>query len=104
MSEKLLENRYLHFCKRCDHKWIGRLVNPRSCIKCKSTYWNKYRVLKRVRSGITKRYKITCKRCYKTWNAETEHPVLCRYCKSVYWDCDRRKDVYKKVFGESLKN
>ena len=96
MSPKI-KNGHTHKCKRCNHVWIGSLELPRVCIKCKSPYWNKERIEKRVRTGITKRYQITCKRCNKTWSAETEHPVLCRFCKNVYWDCKRKKDIYREM-------
>ena len=31
-------------CKRCNHEWLGRVVNPIQCPKCKSLYWDKDRV------------------------------------------------------------
>jgi predicted Zn-ribbon and HTH transcriptional regulator len=30
-------------CQRCEHIWILRKLNPVTCPKCKSPYWNKPR-------------------------------------------------------------
>lgn len=27
-------------CKRCEHGWIARILNPKVCPRCKSPYWN----------------------------------------------------------------
>ena len=29
------------FCRRCEHKWIPRKTDVRTCPKCKSAFWNK---------------------------------------------------------------
>lgn len=28
-------------CLRCKHEWIPRQLDPPTCPKCKSAYWNK---------------------------------------------------------------
>ena len=30
-------------CKRCGHRWLIRVKDPKTCPKCKSPYWNKER-------------------------------------------------------------
>ena len=40
-----------HNCNRCNHKWIGKLSEPKTCAnpKCRTPYWNKPRVRKQIR-------------------------------------------------------
>lgn len=45
-------------CKRCGHRWIPRLENPRMCPRCKSARWNDESISKtfvrmKVREEIT---------------------------------------------------
>jgi len=30
-----------YLCKRCGHKWLPRIKDPRQCPKCKTAYWDK---------------------------------------------------------------
>ena len=43
-----------HKCNRCNHKWIGKLVEPKTCAnpKCRTPYWNKPRVRKQIRKKL----------------------------------------------------
>ena len=34
-------------CNRCGHRWTPEIVNPVSCPKCHSPYWNRPRKLPR---------------------------------------------------------
>ena len=46
-------------CKRCGHRWLIRVREPKTCPKCKSPYWNKerQRVFKeRVQDGRAERF------------------------------------------------
>ena len=41
-----------HNCNRCQHKWVGKLKDPKTCAnpKCRTPYWNKPR--KRLQNKI----------------------------------------------------
>ena len=28
-------------CKRCGHKWIPQVIEPKQCPDCRSRYWNR---------------------------------------------------------------
>ena len=44
-----------HNCNRCDHKWIGKLAEPKTCAnpKCRTPYWNKPRVRKQIKRSVS---------------------------------------------------
>ncbi len=43
-----------HNCNRCNHTWIGKLAEPKTCAnpKCRTPYWNKPRVRKQIRRKL----------------------------------------------------
>lgn len=45
MSDKEIFNmlNYVMTCKRCGHKWLPRVIEIKTCPKCRSPYWNKER-------------------------------------------------------------
>ena len=45
---KVTPKLFIHNCNRCNHKWIGKLAEPKTCAnpKCRTPYWNKPRIRK----------------------------------------------------------
>ena len=43
-----------HNCNRCNHKWIGKLAEPKTCAnpKCRTPYWNKPRIRKQIKRKL----------------------------------------------------
>ena len=48
----------VHRCNRCKHEWAGKIENPKTCAnpKCRTPYWNKPRVRKKIKVKQDKRF------------------------------------------------
>jgi len=40
----------VNVCKKCGHRWVSRVENPRQCPKCKSYGWNEDKKGRRART------------------------------------------------------
>lgn len=38
-----------NICKKCGHKWLPKVEEPRQCPNCKSTYWRGHIVITHTR-------------------------------------------------------
>ena len=78
-----------HHCNRCNHKWVGKLAEPKTCAnpKCRTPYWNKPRIRKQTKRAISnEKYFFYFEREDSSkpyWFSITNNQITCKECNLI---------------------
>lgn len=76
-----------HSCNRCEHKWVGKIEDPKTCAnpKCRTPYWNKPRKRdqSKIRNSHVEKFYFYIETQYpsKTYSFSIIHnEIICNEC------------------------